>query len=147
MSNQPVIEALNQALADSYTLYLKTQNYHWNVTGPHFVTLHELFETHYTDLATAIDEIAERIRTLGAEAPGSYAAFSKLTHIQEAKPATNASAMVKELTQDQETLLATLQKLLKKAEQSEDIGTEDLATQRIAVHEKNRWMLQSLLEA
>jgi starvation-inducible DNA-binding protein len=101
-SNEAVVEALSVLLASSYTLYLKTHNYHWNVTGPMFTTLHTLFETQYTELATAVDEIAERIRTTGAFAPGSYSAFAKLSTVKEETGHPKAEDMIRALTLDQE---------------------------------------------
>lgn len=144
MSNKPVIEGLKHTLADSYTLFLKTQNYHWNVTGPNFRGLHLLFEEQYNDLFAAIDEIAERIRALGEHAPGSFKAFGKLSGIKEAADETPTSAaMVKELAKDQDTLLSTLGKAIEAAQKAGDESTADLLIGRVAVHEKNRWMLKS----
>ncbi|MBM3618809.1 MAG: DNA starvation/stationary phase protection protein [Alphaproteobacteria bacterium] len=144
MSNKPVIEGLKHSLADSYTLFLKTQNYHWNVTGPNFRGLHLLFEEQYNDLFAAIDEIAERIRALGEHAPGSFKAFSKLSGIKEAADESpTPAAMVKELAKDQDTLLATLGKAIEAAQKAGDEATADLLIGRVAAHEKNRWMLKS----
>ncbi len=136
---------LKNVLADSYVLYLKTQNYHWNVTGPQFASLHGLFEEQYTDLAAAIDEIAERIRTLGEKAPGSFAEFSKLASIKEATGDESAQSMVKQLAEDQDTLIATLTAALDAASEAGDEVTIGFVTDRIGVHEKNRWMLTSSL--
>ncbi len=140
-------KALNQVLADSYTLYLKTHNYHWNVTGPHFSSLHILFENQYNEIALAVDVIAERIRALGHHAPGSYAEFGKLTTITEApaKP-PKAMEMVKQLAGDQHKVVKAAHAALKEAEALDDDPTVDLMTQRMALHEKNAWMLESLLE-
>lgn len=144
MSNKPVIDGLKNTLADSYTLFLKTQNYHWNVTGPNFRGLHLLFEEQYNDLFAAIDEIAERIRALDEHAPGSFKAFAKLSKIKEAADETPTSAaMVKELAKDQDTLIATLTKTIEAAQKAGDEATADLLIGRVAVHEKNRWMLKS----
>lgn len=137
---------LSQVLADSYTLYLKTHNFHWNVTGSNFQSLHLLFEAQYTELALAVDTIAERIRANGAYAPGSYAQFSKLTQIKESESKVSAHQMLKELTQDQAILVETLKKTFKVAEAMSDEVTCDLMTQRLTVHEKNAWMLRSHLE-
>lgn len=146
MTTTPVIAGLKASLADSYTLYLKTQNFHWNVTGPQFQSLHALFMTQYTDLALANDEIAERIRALGEFAPGSYKAFSKLASIKEAEEGTTqAVQMVKALVKDQTTLVKTLNTCLKAAQKAGDDPTTDLMIRRITQHEKNRWMLESSL--
>lgn len=146
MSNKPVTQALKNVLADSYTLYLKTQNFHWNVTGPNFRGLHLLFEEQYKDLQEAIDVIAERIRALGEYAPGSFKAFAKLSTIKEAGDDTpESSALVKELAKDQENIVTTLKKALTAAEKAGDESTADLLINRITQHEKNQWMLRSSL--
>lgn len=145
MSNKPVSEALKTVLADSYVLYLKTQNFHWNVTGPQFRSLHLLFEEQYTDLQAAVDEIAERIRALDDTAPGSFAQFLKLSGVKEAEEVPEAAAMLKTLAKDQDTILASLDKALQAAEKAGDDVTADLVTGRKTVHEKNRWMLKSSL--
>lgn len=145
MSNKPVSEALKTVLADSYTLYLKTQFFHWNVTGPHFKSLHLLFEEQYTDLQTSVDEIAERIRALGEVAPGSYKAYAKLTGIKEAGDVPEAADMVKTLAKDQDVILGSLQKALAASQKAGDEATVGMVTDRITVHEKNRWMLKSSL--
>ena len=144
---KPVIEALNRLLADSYTLYLKTHNFHWNVTGPMFTTLHTLFETEYTELALAVDEIAERLRALGAYAPGSYVEFSRLTAIKEAVGVPPAVEMVRQLVHDQVLVGQAAQAVIKAAQRAGDDATADLAVRRTQVHEKNAWMLRSHLEA
>jgi starvation-inducible DNA-binding protein len=140
------VEALSRLLADSYTLYLKTHNFHWNVKGPMFTTLHTLFETQYTELALAVDEIAERIRAIGAPAPGSYAAFSKLTAIKESETAPPALEMVQQLAADQETVARSARAALEVAQASDDEVSADLAIARMQIHEKNAWMLRSHLE-
>jgi starvation-inducible DNA-binding protein len=140
------VEALSRLLADSYTLYLKTHNFHWNVKGPMFTTLHTLFETQYTELALAVDEIAERIRAIGAPAPGSYAAFSKLTGIKESEKVPSAVEMVKRLAVDQDTVAGSARAVLDVAQAAEDEVSADLAITRMQVHEKNAWMLRSHLE-
>lgn len=145
-SHGPVVEALSHLLADSYTLYLKTHNYHWNVTGPFFNTLHTLFQSQYEELALAVDEIAERIRALGAFSPGSYAAFSKLTKIREDETHIKSDQMIKNLAEDQDKIVAAAHAALKAAEQAGDQATVDLAVRRIQLHEKNKWMLASHLE-
>jgi starvation-inducible DNA-binding protein len=146
MANDKLVESLSRLLADSYTLYLKTHNFHWNVKGPMFTTLHTLFETEYTELALAVDEIAERIRAVGAPAPGSYAAFSKLTTIKEAEDVPSATEMVRQLADDQDKVAAAAGDALKSAQAAGDEVSADLAIQRMQVHEKNAWMLRSHLE-
>jgi starvation-inducible DNA-binding protein len=141
-----VISELELLLASSYTLYLKTHNYHWNVTGPMFTTLHTLFETQYTELATAIDEIAERIRALGAFAPASYTAFQKLSAVKEETGRPEARGMIKTLVADQQKVAAAAHRVIDAAEKSKDQASADLATRRLEIHEKNAWMLQSHLE-
>ena len=140
-----VAAGLSKVLADSYTLYLKTHNYHWNVTGPMFNTLHQMFETQYTELALAVDEIAERIRALGVYAPGSYKAFSKLTDIKEETSVPSTEKMIRELVKGQETIVRSARKIIPLAESVNDNHSADLLTQRIQMHEKNAWMLRSLL--
>lgn len=140
-----VAEALSHLLADTYTLYTKTHGYHWNVTGPMFTTLHTLFETEYTELALAVDEIAERIRAVGEFAPGSYSQFSKLAAIKEAKGIPSAEEMVRELVADQQTVTRSAQKVIAAAEAAGDNASGDLGVRRIEVHEKNAWMLRSHL--
>ncbi len=142
---QKIADGLSQLLADSYTLYLKTHNYHWNVEGPLFNTLHLMFEQHYTELATAVDEIAERIRALGVKAPGSYTAYSQLTSVAEGTGNESAEDMIRELVKGQETVVRTARKAFKAAEAANDEPSADLLTQRMQVHEKNAWMLRSML--
>lgn len=140
-----IAKGLSKLLADSYTLYLQTHNFHWNVTGPMFQTLHTMFETQYTELALAVDEIAERIRALGEKAPGTYAAFSKLTSIKE-KDLDNAEDMIRHLVLAQETVVKTARSLFPVIDDANDEASADLITQRITSHEKTAWMLRSLLE-
>ena len=140
-----IAHGLATLLADTYTLYLKTHNYHWNVTGPMFQTLHVLFETQYTELALAVDLIAERIRALGVFAPGSYKEFAKLTSIKEADSIPAAQEMIKDLVKGQEALAKTARSIVPVADKASDEPTLDLLTQRMQVHEKNAWMLRSLL--
>jgi starvation-inducible DNA-binding protein len=140
-----VADTLSNVLADTFVLYLKTHNFHWNVTGPMFRTLHQMFEEQYNELWLAVDAIAERIRSLGFIAPGSYGEFSKLTYLNEAPAATNASEMIAELLRDHETAARTARSALAVARTAVDAPTEDLLTQRLAVHEKAAWMLRSLL--
>jgi starvation-inducible DNA-binding protein len=139
-------EGLSRLLADTYTLYLKTHSFHWNVTGPQFQTLHLMFEQQYTELAVAVDVIAERIRALGHEAPGSYAQFLKLTSIAEETGAPPADVMLQQLVAGQEAVVRTARQLVPAAERSGDQVTLDLLTQRMQVHEKTAWMLRSLLQ-
>jgi len=142
---QQIAGGLSKLLADSYSLYLKTHNYHWNVEGPMFNTLHLMFEQHYTELATAVDEIAERIRALGVKAPGSYTAFGSLTNIDEAAGDESAEEMIRQLVIGQETVARTAREAIKAAEAASDEPTADLLTQRMQIHEKNAWMLRSML--
>ena len=144
---QQIAEGLARLLADSYTLYLKTHNFHWNVTGPMFSTLHILFEQHYTELATAVDEIAERIRALGVAAPGSYKQFSELSSIEEETGVPRAEEMIKQLVQGQEAVVKTARSIFPVVDSANDEPSADLLTQRMQIHEKNAWMLRSLLEA
>ncbi|MGB1883751.1 MAG: Dps family protein [Gammaproteobacteria bacterium] len=140
-----IAAGLAQVLADSYTLYLKTHNFHWNVTGPQFSTLHTLFETQYNELALAIDQIAERIRALGHRAPGSYAEFAALTSIAEESDEPDAEEMIRRMVIGQEAVVRTLRAAFPAADQAGDEPTADLLTQRMHIHEKNAWMLRSLL--
>lgn len=145
-SNQAVVGELSSLLANSYTLYLKTHNYHWNVTGPMFTTLHTLFEMQYTELATAVDEIAERIRAVGAFAPGSYSAFAELSTVKEETGRPEAKEMIRILASDQEVLASSARRVIEAAEAVRDQASADLATRRLDIHEKNAWMLRSHLE-
>lgn len=145
-SREAIAEGLSRLLADSYTLYLKTHNYHWNVEGPLFNTLHLMFEDQYTELATAVDEIAERIRALGVYAPGSYKAFSDLTEISEEESVPAAEDMIRNLVRDHETVVKTARDVFPKAEGAGDEPTADLLTQRMQTSEKAAWMLRSMLD-
>ena len=140
------VEALEGLLADSYTLYLKTHSYHWNVTGPMFTTLHTLFETQYTELALAVDEIAERIRSLGAPAPGSYTQFMACATVKEDTGVPNATDMIRNLVSDMEAVTESARRVVRAAEAAGDEASVDLGVRRIDVHEKNAWMLRSHLE-
>ncbi|MDH3621403.1 MAG: DNA starvation/stationary phase protection protein [Gammaproteobacteria bacterium] len=140
-----IARGLSRLLADSYTLYLKTHNYHWNVTGPQFSTLHLMFEGQYTELAAAVDEIAERIRALGIKAPGSYLEFSTMTAIDEATGDESADEMTRQLAIGQETIVRTARDVFPAADDANDEPTADLLTQRMQIHEKNAWMLRSML--
>ncbi len=141
-----IAEGLSRLLADSYTLYLKTHNYHWNVTGPQFTSLHTLFETHYTELALAVDQIAERIRALGNRAPGSYRDFADLTSITEEDDVPCATEMIRRLVSGQEAVVRTARSIIPLVNQAGDEPSADLLTQRMQIHEKNAWMLRSLVE-
>jgi len=143
---EELVGELSKLLADSYTLYLKTHNFHWNVTGPMFQTLHLMFEQHYTELALAVDLLAERIRSLGHRAPGSYAAFGRLSSVPDTDAAPKAMEMVKILVSDHETVIKTARSVVTSAEKAGDQATADLGTQRLQIHEKTAWMLRSLLE-
>jgi len=145
-SNDPVVAELSTLLASSYTLYLKTHNFHWNVTGPMFSTLHTLFEVEYTDLALAVDEIAERIRARGAFAPGSYTEFAKLSTVEEADGRPKATDMISILAEDQDRIANAARKVIEVAEAAGDNVSADLAIRRVEIHEKNAWMLRSHLE-
>jgi starvation-inducible DNA-binding protein len=142
---QQIGEGLSRLLADTYTVYLKTHNFHWNVTGPMFNTLHLMFETQYNELALAVDLIAERIRALGLPAPGSYAQFAKLTSIQEETGTPSAEEMIRQLVKDQEAVVRTARSIFPVVEKANDQPTADLLTQRMQIHEKTAWMLRSLL--
>ena len=146
LDRETISNGLSRLLADTYTLYLKTHNYHWNVTGPMFQTLHLMFEQQYTELATAVDLVAERIRALGFHAPGSYATFSRLTSIKEEDGVPQATAMIRYLLDGHEAVARTARLAFKAAESANDQASADLLTQRIHVHEKSAWMLRSLLE-
>jgi len=140
-----IAEGLSRLLADTYTLYLKTHNFHWNVEGPMFNTLHLMFEQQYTELALAVDQIAERIRALGVPAPGSYSAYAKLATVKEANGVPSAEDMIRELARDQETVVRTARKVFPLAEKANDEPTADLLTQRMQVHEKTAWMLRAMV--
>jgi starvation-inducible DNA-binding protein len=141
-----IAAGLSRLLADTYTLYLKTHYFHWNVTGPMFQTLHLMFETQYTELALAVDLIAERIRALGFPAPGSYTAYAKLSSIPETTDVPKAEEMIKLLVEGQEAVCRTARSIFPVAEKASDEPTADLLTQRLQLHEKTAWMLRSLLD-
>ncbi|MDN3234683.1 Dps family protein [Pseudomonas sp. WAC2] len=140
-----IADGLSHLLADTYTLYLKTHNFHWNVTGPMFNTLHTMFETQYTELATAVDDIAERIRALGFAAPGTYSAYAKLSSIKEEEGIPEAQEMIRLLVQGQEAVVRTARGIFPIVDKVSDEPTADLLTQRMQTHEKTAWMLRSLL--
>lgn len=144
--NEKVGKALCHLLADSYSLYLMTHNFHWNVRGPMFNSLHLMFETQYNELALAVDAIAERIRALGLPAPGTYAEFQKLSSIKEVPGQPKAEEMIKHLIKASELVIKTAKASMPLAEKASDEPTADLLTQRVQVHEKAVWMLRSLLE-
>ncbi|MFC4700783.1 Dps family protein [Glaciecola siphonariae] len=138
-----IAEGLKRLLADSYTLYLQTHNFHWNVTGPQFRELHLMFEEHYTELALAVDEVAERIRTLGVAAPGTYKSFAQLSSIKEVDGVPDAKDMVTILTQGHEAVVKTCRDALKLAQNADDESTAALVGDRMRVHEKTAWMLRA----
>ena len=140
-----IAEGLSRLLADTYTLYLKTHNYHWNVTGPMFQTLHLMFEQQYTELALAVDLIAERIRALGFPAPATYAEFARLSSIEEEEGVPAAQVMIRKLVEGQEAVVRTARSVFPVVEGAGDQPTADLLTERMQVHEKTAWMLRSLL--
>ncbi|MNM93933.1 DNA protection during starvation protein [compost metagenome] len=142
-----IAEGLSRLLADTYTLYLKTHNFHWNVTGPMFNTLHLMFEGQYNELALAVDSIAERIRALGFPAPGTYAAYARLSSIKEEEGVPEAKEMIKLLVQGQEAVVRTARSIFPLIDKVSDEPTADLLTQRMQVHEKTAWMLRSLLDS
>lgn len=143
---QAIADGLSHVLADSYTLYLKTHSFHWNVTGPMFQTLHLMFETQYNELALAVDLIAERIRALGFFAPGTYDAFARLSALGASDAVPPATEMVRELVIGHQTVAKTARAVFGIAEKAADQATMDLLTQRLQVHEKTAWMLRSLLD-
>ena len=141
-----IVEGLSALLADSFTLYMMTHNFHWNVTGPQFNSLHQMFMGQYTEQWNALDIIAERIRALGHPAPGTFAEFAKLTSVKEVSGVPKANDMVRHLVDAQETTARTARKLFPVVEAAGDQPTADLLTQRLEIHEKTAWMLRSLLE-
>ncbi len=145
-SREAIAEGLSRLLADTYTLYLKTHNFHWNVKGPMFNTLHLMFEGQYTELALAVDLVAERIRALGFPAPATYSEYANLTSITETEGVPKAIDMIKILVEGQESVVRTARSIFPIASEAHDEPTADLLTQRMQVHEKTAWMLRSLLE-
>jgi starvation-inducible DNA-binding protein len=143
---EKIAAGISRVLADSYTLYLQTHNFHWNVTGPMFNTLHTMFMTQYTEEWTALDQIAERIRALGHYAPGTYTQYAKLSSIKEPKTVPDADEMIRLLVSGNESVAQTARAAFKRADTANDQPTADLLTQRLDVHEKNAWMLRSLLQ-
>jgi len=140
---EKIAEGLKHLLADSYTLYLQTHNFHWNVTGPQFRELHLMFEEHYTELAVAVDDIAERIRTLDVAAPGTYKEFSRLSAIQEVEGVPSSDEMVDLLTKGHEQVVKTARKVLHLAQSADDESTVALVSDRMRIHEKTSWMLRA----
>lgn len=141
-----IADGLSRLLADTYTLYLKTHNFHWNVTGPMFNTLHLMFETQYNELALAVDLIAERIRALGYPAPGTYKEYARLSSIPETEGVPNAEEMIRLLVEGQEAVTRTARSIFPTVDAASDEPSADLLTQRMQTHEKNAWMLRSLLQ-
>lgn len=146
VNRKAVADGLSALLADTYTLYLKTHNFHWNVEGPMFRTLHLMFMEQYTEMWNALDVIAERIRALGHYAPGSYSEFVKLTSIKESKSVPKAGKMIEEAIIGHETIIKTIRGIFDAAEKAKDQTTMDVLTQRLDIHEKTAWMLRSLLK-
>jgi starvation-inducible DNA-binding protein len=145
-TRKEIAAGLSRLLADTYTLYLQTHNFHWNVTGPMFSTLHLMFETQYTELALAVDLVAERIRSLGFPAPATYSEYAKLSSIKETAGVPKAEEMIKLLVEGQEAVVRTARSIFPMVDEAHDEPTADLLTQRMQLHEKNAWMLRSLLE-
>jgi starvation-inducible DNA-binding protein len=145
-SRKQIADGLSRLLADTYTLYLKTHNFHWNVTGPMFQTLHLMFETQYNELALAVDLVAERIRALGHPAPATYSDYAKLSSIEETPGVPKAEEMIRLLVAGQEAVVRTARSIFPTVDEAHDEPTADLLTQRMQVHEKTAWMLRSLLE-
>lgn len=143
---QAIAEGLSHLLADTYSLYLKTHYFHWNVTGPMFHSLHQMFEEEYVELAQAVDDIAERIRTLGAVAPGSYSQFAELSSVPETRDVPSAQEMVRLLVEANEIVVRTARSVFPAAERANDEATADLVTERMRTHEKTAWMLRSMIE-
>jgi starvation-inducible DNA-binding protein len=142
-ARERIADGLSRLLADTYTLYLKTQGYHWNVEGPMFRSLHLMFEEEYMELRDAADEIAERIRALGHPSPGSYSEFSKLSSVSDEEGVPEAMEMVRKLVAGHEAVIKTARGLVETAEDAGDVATADMATGRIEIHEKTAWMLRS----
>jgi len=142
-----IAEGLGHLLADTYTLYLKTHNFHWNIVGPRFRELHLMFEEQYTELAVAVDDIAERIRTLGLPAPGTYSQYAELSSIKETQGVPSADEMIRILTEDNEAVVRTARRILPSAQDVGDESTASLIADRMVVHEKTAWMIRSLFDA
>lgn len=140
-----IAAGLSRLLADSYTLYLQTHNFHWNVTGPMFQTLHVMFENQYTELAAAVDQIAERIRALGFPAPGTYSEFAELSSIKETRGTPSAEKMIEILVEGQEAIVRTARTVFPVVDSAHDEPSADLLAQRMQIHEKTAWMLRSML--
>jgi len=145
-TRKEIANGLSRLLADTYSLYLKTHNFHWNVTGPMFQTLHLMFEQQYTELALAVDQVAERIRALGFPAPGTYSQYVRLSSIPETEGVPRSNDMIQSLVEGQEAVIRTARSIFSIAEAANDEPTADLLTQRMQIHEKTAWMLRSLLE-
>jgi starvation-inducible DNA-binding protein len=145
-NRKTIVQGLSRVLADSYTLYVKTHKFHWNVTGPFFSQLHSTFEEQYTQLQEAVDSLAERIRALGEFAPGSFGEFQQLSSIKEQKGVPAAMDMVSELLKDHETIARVIREILPETDEAEDDASNDLLTGRLREHEKTAWMLRAMLE-
>lgn len=145
-ARREIVKGLSRLLADTYTLYLKTHNFHWNVTGPHFNDLHTMFMGQYTEMWNAVDLVAERIRALGEFAPGSYREFTQLSSIRESESVPKWQAMIDQLIEGHETLVRTCRQILPAAQKAGDEGSVTLITDRMGVHEKTAWMLRALQE-
>lgn len=143
-NRQKIAEGLKHLLADSYTLYLQTHNFHWNVSGPQFRELHLMFEEHYSELAVAVDDIAERIRTLDVAAPGTYKEFARLSTIEEVEGVPSSEEMVDLLTKGHEQVVKTSREVLKLAQSADDESTAALVSDRMRIHEKTSWMLRAI---
>lgn len=143
-NREAIAEGLKKVLADSYTLYLQTHNFHWNVTGPQFRELHLMFEEHYNELAVAVDDVAERIRTLGVAAPGTYKAFAQLSSIDEVEGVPTAGDMIQILTRGHEQVVKTCRETLVLAQKADDESTASLVSDRMRIHEKTAWMLRAM---
>ncbi|CDZ78519.1 Metalloregulation DNA-binding stress protein [Legionella massiliensis] len=141
-----VYNKLSVIMADTYALYLKTQNYHWHVRGPQFKGLHQLFEEQYIELADAVDLVAERIRTIGQNVPATFKEFESLKRIKDGNPNLSSNQMVSELAHDHDTLVKDLNQAMALAQENNDEGTANLLSDRIEAHEKSRWMLESSRE-
>jgi starvation-inducible DNA-binding protein len=145
-ARKEIVEGLSALLADTYTLYLKTHGYHWNVTGPTFASLHQMFEEQYMELRDAADEIAERIRALGSYAPASYGELSRLSRVPDEEGVPPAAEMARRLAESHQTLVRAARPLVRTADAAGDVATADLVTSRIQIHEKTAWMLRSLAD-
>ena len=140
---EEIADGMSNLLSDTYTLYVQTQGYHWNVTGPNFPALHQMLEDQYIELQAAVDTLAERVRAVGAKSPGSFAEFLERATVKDNKGATSASQMVKDLIEGHETIIRTARPVAEVAEKADDVASADLVTERIRAHEKTAWMLRA----